>query len=154
MTSMIRGESKKILTFGVIIASLFAGMGMGVFGVLTASKTLSSSGSIMGINVGVYSDLACTTPISSLDWGTPDPGDTVIRTIYVKNEGNAEMTLSMSANTWVPSGVDAYLTVSWDQESTVLSEDEVVGATVTLEVSSGITGVNDFSFQIVVEGTG
>jgi len=145
-------ESRTVFLTAVVV--LTAITGIGVSGLLAASITLSSSGSIKAINVETYSDLACTQPISSIDWGVPEPGDSVSRNIYVKNSGNADMTLALIVNSWVPAGASSYMTVSWDRQGYVLSADGVVLATITLDVSSSISGIDDFSFQLVIEGTG
>jgi hypothetical protein len=125
-----------------------------VSGLLTVSKTLSSTGSVKAINVEVYWDLACTQVVSSIDWGTPEPGDSIDRTVYVKNTGSAPMNVSLSASGWVPVEAGNYLTLSWDREGAVVAADEVVQAVLTLDVSVSITGITDFSFDIVIEGTG
>lgn len=145
-------ENKKAPILGIILLTLVTGIG--VSGLLSASKTLSSSGSIKAINVEVFSDLLCTLPVSSMDWGTPGPGEVVTRTVYVKNTGNAEMTLHMATSNWSPAEASNYLTVTWDQESTTLSADEVATAVFTLTVSGSITGIDDFTFQMIIEGTG
>ncbi|MBN2335350.1 hypothetical protein JXL21_07285 [Candidatus Bathyarchaeota archaeon] len=152
IAGVLKSGLKKPLAFAVLIASLAASLG--VHGLLTSSKTLDNSGSIKVVDVGVYSDQGCTQQVSSLDWGTPEPGDTVTKTVYVKNEGNAEMGLSMSVYGWAPPEAAGYLTVSWSREGYALSMGEAVEAVITLDVSSGITGIEDFSFQIVIEGTG
>ncbi len=145
-------QSNKATILGLIIISTITSIG--VSGLLSASKTLSSSGSIKAINVGVYDDIGCTQASSSIDWGTPEPGDLVTKTLYVKNLGNADMTLHLATTNWTPAAASNYLTVSWDRESSVLSPDEVVETTITLGVSNSITGIDTFSFQIIIEGTG
>jgi hypothetical protein len=46
----------------------------------------------VAVNVGVYSDAACTLNLTSIDWGNVYPRGSVSRTIYVKNTGNVPMT--------------------------------------------------------------
>lgn len=138
----------------ITIMTVLMGAAIGASGILSTSLTLQSSGSIKAINVGVYNDLACTQEIASLDWGTPEPGDVVNKIVYVKNNGNADMDLSLTVNNWTPVGASIYLTVDWNRQGYVLSEDQVVEATITLDVSSSITGIDNFSFEIVIEGTG
>jgi hypothetical protein len=108
----------------------------------------------MAINVEVYWDNAGTQNITSIDWGIPAPGDIVNITVYVKNSGNNAMNISLSTLSWTPAGAATYLTVTWDQEGTVVAAGGTVQAIITLDVSSGITGISDFSFNIVIEGTG
>jgi hypothetical protein len=140
---------------GIIITIILAiASGFAVSGLLSVSKSISSTGSVKGINVEVYWDSACTIIADTIDWGTPEPGESVVRMVYVKNTGNAPMNISMTTSSWTPSGADTYLTLSWDREGVNLAADEVVQATLTLSVSNSITGITDFSFNVTVEGTG
>jgi hypothetical protein len=72
----------------------------------------------------------------------------------VKNTGNAPMNLSQYASGWNPVDAEFYLTLSWDLEGMVISADEVLQAVLTLHVSSDISGITDFAFNIIIEGTG
>ena len=146
---------KNTKNLGILVAVVLAlASSLVVSGLLTVSKTLSSTGSVKAINVEVFWDLACTQVVSSIDWGTPEPGDSVNRTVYVKNSGSAPMNVSLSASGWVPVEAGNYLTMSWDREGAVVAADEVVQALLTLDVSVSITGITDFSFDIIIEGTG
>lgn len=138
----------------LLVVSLALVSGLAVFGLLTTQKILSSTGSVKAINVEVYWDFECTQVVSSVDWGTPGPGDSVNKTVYVKNTGTAPMTLNMFCSGWSPVEAESYLSVSWDREGAVLGAGEVVQAVLTLSVSDMITGITDFSFNIVIEGTG
>lgn len=146
---------KKISNLGILaIAALAITSGLVVSGLLTVSKTLTSTGSVKAINVEVYWDLACTQVVSSIDWGTPEPGDSINQTVYIKNTGTAPMNLSLSTSGWVPVEAGNYLTLSWDREGAVVAAEGIVQALLTLDVSSSVTGITDFSFDIVIEGTG
>ena len=146
---------KNSKNMGILVAVVLAlASSLVVSGLLTVSKTLSSTGSVKAINVEVFWDLACTQVVSSIDWGTPEPGDSIDRTVYVKNTGSAPMNVSLSASGWVPVEAGNYLTMSWDREGVEIAADEVVQALLTLDVSGSITGITDFSFDIVIEGTG
>jgi len=145
-------DIKKAPLLGVIILTLVTGIG--VSGLLSASKTLSSSGSVKAINVEVFSDLACTQILSSLDWGTLEPLDVVTRTVYVKNTGNALMTLHLATSNWSPASAFNYLAVTWDKEGSTLAAGAVATAVITLTVSGSITGIDTFTFQTIIEGTG
>ena len=146
---------KNTKNLGILVAVVLAlASSLVVSGLLTVSKTLSSTGSVKAINVEVFWDLACTQVVSSIDWGTPEPGDSIDRTVYVKNTGNAPMNVSLLASGWVPVEAGNYLTLSWDREGAEVAADEVVQALLTLDVSGSITGITDFSFDTVIEGTG
>jgi hypothetical protein len=98
--------------------------------------------------------MECTQIVNSVDWGTPGPGDSVSKTVYIKNTGNAQMTLSMSCSGWNPVGAENYLTLSWNREGTQINAGAVIPAVLTLSVSGAVTGITDFSFNTVIVGTG
>jgi hypothetical protein len=64
------------------------------------------------------------------------------------------MTLSLVASNWSPTGAEDHLDVSWDRGGYILGAGERVSAVITLTVSADITGIDTFSFQMVIEGTG
>ena len=147
----MRFKFKTSLLTIVIVAIL---SGLTVSGLLNTSKVLQSSGSVKAINVEVYWDNNCTQVVNAVDWGTPDPGDDVNTTVYIRNSGTASMNLSLTTSSWTPAEAANYITLSWDREGFVLNADEVTQAVLTLSVSDMISGIVDFSFNIVIEGTG
>jgi hypothetical protein len=144
------------LSTGAIIALAMVGLILTVTttGLLSISKTLDSTGTVTAINVGVYSDSGCTNPMTSIDWGTISPGNSITSTVYVKNTGNSPITLSMTKANWIPTGANGPITVTWNKEGTTLSVGQSVAALLTLTVSSGISGITEFSVDIVITGTG
>ncbi len=123
---------------------------------INVSQNVSSSGTITtSPNIGVYSDSACTVPMTTIDWGSVSPGGTVTRTVYVKNTGSGvSLTLSMAASNWNPTNANGPLTITWDKEGTVLAPGQSTAATITLSVSSSITGITSFSNTITISGIG
>lgn len=146
---------QKIST-GAIIAIVLVGLILTVStaGLLSVSQSISSSGTVTAVNVGVFSDSYCTQTLTSIDWGTISPGNSVTKTVYVKNTGNAQITLSMTKASWNPAGANGPVTVTWNREGTVLNSEASIAAILTLSVSSGISGISTFSVNIVVTGTG
>jgi hypothetical protein len=149
--------AKKRFSMATVIALTIVGLVLTLttYGAVTVSTTLSSSGSITtSANIGVYADSACTTSLTTIDWGTTSPGSSITRTVYVKNTGTGlSLTLSMTTSNWSPSGANGPITLTWNKESTVLAPGVSVAAVLTLSVSSGITGITSFSVQILVSGT-
>ncbi len=146
---------QKIST-GAIIAIAMVGLILTVTtaGLISINREVASTGTVTSVNVGVYSDYGCTQTLTSINWGTIAPGNSATQTIYVKNTGNTQITLSMTKNTWIPAEADGPITVTWNKESTTLSAGASTTATLTLSVSSGISGITTFSVNIVVTGTG
>ncbi len=148
---------KKIVAIEVpVIAIALAGFLLTLLasGTLVASKTISSSGVIATANLGVYTDSACTQPLTSIDWGVVSPGGSVTKTFYVKNVGSTQLTLSMSGGSWNPTSAGGALTLTWNRQGTVLASNQVSAATVTLSASSSVTGITTFSGNVVISGTG
>jgi hypothetical protein len=146
---------RKIST-GAITALVVLGLVLTVStaGLLSVSQTVTSTGTVTAVNVGVYSDSSCTQILTSIDWGTIAPGNSVTRTVYVKNTGNSQISLSMTKTNWSPAGADGSITLNWNREGTTLSVGQSTGALLTLSVSSGISGITTFSVNIVITGTG
>lgn len=125
-----------------------------VSGILSTSRTVETSGTVKAINVDIYWDVNCTQVVSDVDWGFCEPDSTVDKIVHIKNNGNAPMTLNMSCSGWSPEGVDDYISLSWDRQGSIIAADEVVPAVLTLSILDTITDITDFSFNIVIEGTG
>ena len=145
-------KRKQLGLFVIVSLALFSGLA--VSGLLNIQKTLTSSGSIKAINVEVYWDAACTQVVSDVDWGVAEPGENVSRTVYVKNTGNSQMALNMSYSGWSPVEAGSYLSLVWDREGSLIDADEVLAAVLTMVVDGSISGVTDYSYNIVIQGSG
>jgi hypothetical protein len=119
---------------------------------LTAYQTIPNGGSVKAVGVGVYWDSPCTSNVTSIDWGIVGPGSTANKTVYIKNVGNTRESLNMTTASW-STGAYGNITLSWNDEGYVLDPGAIVQAVFTLSVSSGISGVTSFSFNIIITGT-
>lgn len=147
-------KQKSNLRMFLLTVILALASGVVVSGLLTRSISIPSSGVIKAINVDVYWDVGCTQNVTEIDWGTPAPGDVVNNVVYIKNGGTSLVTLSMLSSGWDPAGAGSFLTLTWDREGATVDAGGVVQALLSLDVSGAITGITDFSFDIVIEGTG
>jgi len=138
----------------IIVAITLAGMLLTVTAasVISVNEALPTRGSILAINVGIYSDSGCSQKLTSIDWGDISPGGTVTKTIYVKNTGNSQLMLKMTKTNWNPSEANGPISITWDRESTNINAGQSVQAVITLSVSSTISGITDFSVDIVITG--
>ena len=121
-------------------------------GTLVSSKSVSSTGVVASVGLGVYSDSYCTQSLTSIDWGSAIPGNALTRLIYVKNQGSLQVTLSLSTANWNPATANGPLTLTWNRETTSLAAGGVVAATLTLSVLSSINGISTFGMDIVLTG--
>ena len=152
-------KRKESIVAGAAVALVLYTLALTAFGPLVSSaimnnKTVSSSGSVKGVGVGVYWNQACTNVTSSISWGMLDPGSNVNKTIYIRNEGNSAATLSMTTSNWNPTSASSYMTLSWDYGGQTLSVNQVVQVKLTLAVSSSVTGITNFSFDITITAVG
>jgi len=105
------------------------------------------------IGVKAYLDSGGSQEVSSINWGTLEPGSTKNFTLYIKNEGNVNITLSLSTENWSPSSASNYMSLSWSYNGAVIKPGQIVQVTLSLQVSSSISGVTNFSFDIVITAT-
>jgi hypothetical protein len=143
------------LSLGATIAIAVTGLFLTMItaGALVSSQTIPSGGTITAVNVGVYSNSACTSNCTSIDWGTLSPGGSTTKTIYVKNTGTIPVTLTMAPANWSPSNANNYLTVTWNRANYALAAGASVSATLTLTASSSAGSLTNFSFDVVITGT-
>ena len=119
----------------------------------TVGNGATDNGSIDTINVSIYSDIACTQAVTALNVGTLNPGGTATQTIYIKNAGNVAETLTMAANNWSPTNAPTYLTLSWNQQDTVLNAGASTQAILTLTAAANTGSLTTFSCDVTITGT-
>ena len=139
----------------IIVAITLAGMLLTVTAasVISVNEALPSSGSIVySINVEIFSDSACSRRLTSIDWGELSPGGTATKTIYIKNTGNKPLVLQGKADNWNPTEAKGPIVVGWNRENDSIDSGQTLQAVLTLSVSPTISGITDFSVDIVITG--
>ncbi|MGD0158854.1 MAG: hypothetical protein ABSB89_00985 [Candidatus Bathyarchaeia archaeon] len=143
----------KASTIGVIaLVAVFATL-IATYAALTSVSTFHNTMGVNAVGVGVFSDNSCTIPVTSINWGMQNPGDTPTQTVYVRNNGTVSVTLTMATANWNPSAAQGNFTVTWNQQNTVLPVTGVVPAIITLNVSSSAVGIASVTFDITITGT-
>jgi len=137
----------------VLYTLALVALGPVVYSALT-NRTISNTGSVEGLGVGVYWDQSCTNTTSSINWGILEPGTNKNVTVYIKNEGNSAFTLAKTTSNWSPSNAVNYITLDWNYGGQTLSVNQVIPVKFTLSVSSSITGITNFSFDITITANG
>jgi len=105
------------------------------------------------LEIEVYSDAACTQSINSITWGEIEAGRSVDKEIYVKNNGDQGVYLSLLTQNWTPSAAADDIQLSWNYDDSTINPDEEMKIILTLVVSSNIQGIDTFAFNIVLVGT-
>ena len=144
---------------GTVLALAAMALVVSGLGALVATRTLSNTGNIRvvtppspnpSLQLGIYQDSGCNVALSSVSWGTLDPGATSTATMYLKNEGNVPVTLSLSAGNWNPASASSYFTLTWNRDGYSLAVGATVQAVLSLNVSSSISGTTTFSFDLTI----
>jgi hypothetical protein len=131
---------------GVLLVAVTAGL-------LTTTQNVPGSGTISAIGLGVYSDSGCTTALTSISFGSVNPGTQVSQTIYLKNTGNIAENLTMAVSGWSPSNAGTYITITWMPTTTPLASGAITSATVTLAASASAGALSTFSFNLAFTGS-
>jgi hypothetical protein len=142
-------DPTKIGVFAIVLASIAV-----VYALTSVSVYLSSVGTVKALGVGVYWDSGCSQTVSSIDWGLAEPGAVKNVTVYMRNEGNAPITLSLQTSNWNPPNAADYISLSWDYGGQAIGVNQVVAVTLSLSISSNIQGITTFSFDVVIAGSG
>lgn len=142
------------LVVGVILAVVVLGVtaAMAALGALSNSKSLQSYGTVKTVNVGVYWNSGCTNATSTVNWGVLSPGTSSNVTLYVRNEGSVAVRLSLTTQNWNPANASSFIGLSWNREAQSVSAGTAVAAVLTVSVYSNVTGITNFSFDIVIAG--
>ena len=121
-----------------------------VSGLGQVTAQTSAQGSLTGINVGLYNDNGCTSNCTNLTWGAMTPGTPKSIGIFIKNIGALPETLSFATNGWA--GTFNGQPVN-DPTKANYNPGDIQPVTFTLNINNTITGVDNFSFNIIVTGT-
>jgi len=118
--------------------------------VLFRSRNIHATGDIVALGLEVYSDADCMVVLDSIDWGRFYPAQSRNTIFYVKLIGNTPSTLGLSADNFVPIEAEQYLMLTWDYDGHILSPGEILEVIAALGVDSSISGIESFSFEMIV----
>ena len=103
--------------------------------------------------IAVYSDPQATIACTNVDCGKVSPNSTSNQTIYIKNTGNVSETLKMITVNCNPLFARSPLTVTWNQDGTILEPGSIVPATFNLKMAANTGSFSDIIFNAVISGT-
>ena len=125
-----------------------------VLAVTMSMITIHNQGIIKAININVYQDSQCTLPLTVINWGTVEPSETTNATAYLRNEGNSPILAFISTNNYDPLNASLFLQVYWNYDGSSIASFQVFQAEIFLHVASNVTGIDAFTFSIIIEGRG
>jgi archaellum component FlaG (FlaF/FlaG flagellin family) len=142
-------ESKIVIAVAVLLASTVA-----VNALTSLSVHLDNVVSIKAFGVSVYWDSECNQTASSINWGVTDSGAVKNLTVYIRNEGNAPITLSLFTDNWNPASAANYISLSWSYSGQTVSPNQVLAVTLSLSISSSIKEITSSSFTTTISAIG
>ena len=139
----------------------------GVSPITSNSQSSPVSGLTSNPELGVYRFDPSKSPSQTLqviDWtadGLLEPGQARNSpTVYFRNEGQMSGNLLLSTSNWIFKGMQnnslsqeiyqRYFTLTWNYDNSTIAVNEVKPVIFTLSISSNITDVTTFSFDIIV----
>jgi len=148
----LRVKIKPLMAIAIFVLILF--IVTQVMAPVLTSKTIPNVGSVKAVGVGVYWDAALTNKVSSIDWGVLDPGSNKNVTVYIRNEGNSAVSLTMNIANWNPSTASNYMTLTWNYGGQSINAGAVIQVKLTLLVSASVAGITNFGFDINIVANG
>jgi hypothetical protein len=142
-----------IVIASAIAISLLVGSIM-TYAVMQYSRKISNTATLKVVGIGVFKDVNFTVPVTSIDWGMLEPGQTKNCTLYLRSTSNVPITLSMYVANWNPTNASAFLSLTWDYKGQVIAPSTSIPATFSLAVNASISGISTFSFDIWIVGSG
>lgn len=101
-------------------------------------------------NIEVYWDAKATNTVSYVDWGAIQPGKTNNVTIFVKNKGKADITLSYITSNWENPETENQFQMFWNYTGKTLKFKEIIPIKLTLFLSENVKQVGTFQFDITI----
>ena len=138
-------ELRAVIAIAVLLASMAI-----VYALTSVSVRLGNVVSVKALGVGVYWDSGCNQTALSIDWGLIDSGAVKNVTVYVRNEGNAPITLSLRTDSWNPANATSYISLSWSYSGQTVSPNQVLVVTLSLSISSSIQEITSSSFATTI----
>lgn len=145
-------QRSQVIAIYVLVGSVL--LVTSILAVLTIQWRMRGTGSVKGVELGVYWDSECTDATSSLDFGLLAPGSSRNFSLYLRNKGDLDLNLSMTSENWDPANAANYITLTWNREGQQISPDGVIGCVVTLSVLEDVEGISSFGLDIIISGIG
>jgi hypothetical protein len=142
-----------IVAIAAIIMSLLVGSLM-IYAGMQYSREISNTATVKTVSINVFQNVNLTNPVTSIDWGMLDPGQTKNCTVYLQSTSNVPISLSMYAANWDPANASEFLTLTWNYKGQAVARSASLPAIFSLAVNASISGITSFSFDIWIVGSG
>jgi len=142
-------ELDRNVIVGVLL--LMLGVCAATYATLQYRYSIKNQGNISTVGCVALDDYG--NPITNIDWGTLEPNSWVDKVVYVQNNGTVNIVLGLATENWNPAAAEGFLTLTWNYTGQILNPDQKIPLLLTLQVSQSISGITDFSFDIIITAT-
>jgi hypothetical protein len=116
-------------------------------------KKVTNNGAINSrTEIEIYWNKKGTKKVSSIPWGSLEPGINKTITLFIRNNDKNQITLGFYTSNWAPQNNANYLNLKWDYAGQSIQFKEIVQIIFTLSVSENIKTAGTFSFDITIIG--
>lgn len=129
---------------GIIFFVSFLCMWLIMYGVALMSKTVTIP------TVGTVKTIGVEADVDFIDWEMVEPNSSNTQLINVQPTGNVPVTLTLATANWTPPNASQFLTLTWNYTGQILQPFEWTPVELTLTVASNVTGIDSFSFDILI----
>lgn len=152
---------KPLITIGIVLIIVLASEAISVQ--LSTLRLIGSRGNVISPpNIGIYWDSNATNTVTFIDWGSVELGSMRNVTLFIRNEGNRAVTLSLNASGWEPAGTSEYMNLTWDYDGTEIQPMGMILTTITLTSASSpeivryiiAYDIKQFNFVIMISAFG
>ncbi len=145
---------ERIMIVAAILGTAIGAVDYAIFDPVMGTVTITSSGIMLvgDVEFEIYWDVTATREVTMVEWGDLMPGDVATVEFWVKNEGNSNLYCDTGTDEWVPSGSDQYFDLTWDFGDTAVDSGRSRKVTMELHVHDDITGIDEFTFNIIIYG--
>jgi hypothetical protein len=105
------------------------------------------------IDIEIYSNSACTQLMSTVDWGEIEAGGSSSTILYVKNNGDTVVVLSLDSENWSSTLAMNNMYLTWNYDGSSMQPGQVKAVTITLIVEADCPELSNFGFDIVIIGS-
>lgn len=95
---VLRKRTIGLLQFVILLLVVLSSTAIAVYALTILWSAQVGVTVVDTVGLSVYSDQACTSPVSSIDFGEQKKGAATDKTLYVKNTGSADIKLDWSSN--------------------------------------------------------
>jgi hypothetical protein len=105
------------------------------------------------VEVDVFKDPECTILLENFVWGEIETGGTSTQTVYIKNNGDINLVLTLSSDNYYPINLVDFINLYWDYDGSPIAPGEILEAQITLLIKSDCPVLDTFSFDVIITGS-